>query len=368
MYICPNNVQNDCFSFLFPDFFDFELLRIFTMAVRLRMICLQLRAAISISFLLIHISGYSYENSSLRLLKCSNIKTFDETALEYSGIPLSTQHLVVFSICPQDCSSACKTDQYGIYSVDLPTYLNYKVQHYRYQCQAGAGGQDQDGNANSCQDNGNYEEQNSYVDARNYVECQQVQNNYGQQTYIGPICSNNQFRVALFSDQYCTQQLDSNYMSVEDFFGKAVSYHVFQENCMSCQEVGYYQEQDQYDADNVNEMCASLYDRAAKCEIQRGFQFSSSEASENQIENESISCPFIQSIIYDSYTEKGVINVSDVQDVVLRTVTLKQYIALLGFVIFFGVTWWTKRYYERKIAEAELKLNADYVQQMSNIS
>jgi hypothetical protein len=103
-----------------------------------------------------------------------------------------------------------------------------------------------------------------------------------------------------------------------------------------------------------------VYAASAKCEsgtgLQVGFvQMSREEEDyENQAENEFLACTFINSLIWNSYTEEGEINVKAPQDEIVRVVTKKQTIAmsLLGCTIalILALTF----YLDRKINQLQL--------------
>ena len=75
------------------------------------------------------------------------------------------------------------------------------------------------------------------------------------------------------------------------------------------------------DADDVNQMCENVYNWAAKCESPTGLESGFVQVNrdendyENQVENEFMACTFINSLIWDSYTESGEINWEAKQDV-----------------------------------------------------
>ena len=121
------------------------------------------------------------------------------------------------------------------------------------------------------------------------------------------------------------------------------------------------------DVDDVNEMCENLYTVSAKCEsttgLQNGFiqmhrdneknneDNDENEHNNNQVENEFMVCTFIQSLLFNSYTQTGVIDIRVPQDYIARTMTGRQQntliclgILLLGIV---GAIY----YYHKKIQQ-----------------
>lgn len=91
--------------------------------------------------------------------------------------------------------------------------------------------------------------------------------------------------------------------------------------CLSCHEDADDEDEADNDADDVNEMCENVYQWAAKCESKTGLEGGFVQVNrdeddyENQVENEFMACTFIDSLIWDSYTESGEINWEDTQDV-----------------------------------------------------
>ena len=81
-------------------------------------------------------------------------------------------------------------------------------------------------------------------------------------------------------------------------------------------------------------MCEELYNAAGKCEtkhgISAGFMQTNREDgnNENQANSEAKVCTFIDSLVLESYTEKGEINLNVIQDVVIRKTTSLQKICL----------------------------------------
>jgi len=318
---------------------------------------------------------YDLSDFSLRFERCQFVKMFDDDLAEDedSDSPLALKHFVVFRLCPSDSCSECEV--YGTYTLDVADYLQITIenqaQEFESMCE----------NCNEqCNDNGEYcsgcgqtcylyenLEANGYVDASQYIECQQLNiqndddgaangdddannNNADDEVvlYIGPRCnSGNSITIGLFSDEYCFEPIED--VDVEELLGSKLSYHLLAHTypssdpvCLSCAENVYAADDDQdaADADNVNEMCEEIYAASAKCEsetgLENGFIQTNREEGnyENQVENEVMACTFINSLIWDSYTETGEINVKDRQDVIIRQVTQHQTIALglIGFV------------------------------------
>jgi hypothetical protein len=268
------------------------------------------------------------------------------------------KQFIVFQICPSDaCDSTCGSGVHGNYVTEISDYLDATIE---YQQQAF---QDMCENCNercddvtSCTACGKVCYQwanlgnNGYVDAANYLECQKidVQNDDDNQNeyYVGPKCSSNgkSVKIGLFSDENCWEPVTG--VNVENVIGAKLWYQVLwrvmstsdgEDQCLSCMEDNKNNNKnanDAADADNVNEMCERVYETAAKCEspfgLENGFINVNREEEdyENQVENEFMACTFIDSLIWNSYTERGEINIFEVQDEVIRQATERQKTAL----------------------------------------
>ena len=190
------------------------------------------------------------------------------------------------------------------------------------------------------------------------------------QYYIGPYCQSTRttstdtaptsISIGLFADEHCYSPVTDVNMT-EVLGGIHLSYHLFQHTttspsstttatqnprqCLSCLETtndNNNNNNDANDADNVNEMCENLYTVSAKCEsttgLQNGFiqmhrdnnnQQQGSGVRQNQVENEFMVCTFLQSLLYNSYTETGVIDIRVTQDYIARTITHRQSMTLV---------------------------------------
>ena len=350
------------------------------------------------SFLLLAVGAsaqeyYPYDLStySVRFERCQDVKMFDDELAAQGEDPMALKHFVAFRLCPacDSCSS-----NYGKYVTDVETYLQYTVENQRrgleYMCENCAEECEGDactGCGKTCYEIQNMEA-NGYVDASQYIQCQQLggNNNEGEgeqeqggeqdaadddasAIYIGPRCSDNGQRIiiGLFSDAYCEEPMSD--MTVQEALGGApLSYHLLghvgsassTQSCLSCKENGDANDNqnDQNDADDVNEICEGLYDAAAKCETYTGIQYGFMQTArqngqdENQLETEFMSCTFIDSILMNSYTEEGEINVKDPQDEIIRHMTKLQGIVLCLLIPTVGGLLFLIRYYNRKNDEA----------------
>lgn len=187
-------------------------------------------------------------------------------------------------------------------------------------------------------------EANGLVDASDYIECQKLDggDDDDMELYIGPRCSKDGTRIviSLFSDEDCWEPYTD--LKPQDVLGMKLSYHILADtyssggDCLSCKEDADDENQnDEADEDDVNEMCERIYEESAKCEsrggIQAGFIQTMEEDNnyENQVENEFMVCTFIDSLVFNSYTETGEINIFDEQDEVIRQATTVQIGVLL---------------------------------------
>ena len=316
--------------------------------------------------------AYDLTQYSLRFEKCQYVKMFDDELAQESDSPLALKHFVVFRLCPSDaCESTCK-ENYGRYVVDVETYLESTVENQMRQIEYMCNNCDEECNENGeycsgcseqCYEYENLEEA-GYVDASEYMECQQLdaQNgDDGNQYYIGPRCnsSGNKIEIGLFSDENCWEPVDD--MDVEDLVGAELSYHLLAHTdssggsvCLSCKETQENaNENDNNDEDEVNEMCEDVYDNSAKCESETGIPYGfvqtkrENDEYENQVETEFMACTFIDSLIWNSYIETGEINIEEEQDVIVREITRNQALSLSLLVVtmlgLVGLMYWFQR-------------------------
>jgi len=328
-------------------------------------------------------TGYPYDLStySVQYEKCQNVISWSDDLAEDEDATtvLGLEHFVVFSLCPSDSCRTCYSD-YGQYVLPVEDYLasttEQSRQAFENKCQ---------GCEEACNDGGYCDEscladcemyqnldENGYVDASEYIQCQQIDvvandddnaggddgnKNEGDdddeqlQLYIGPKCSTNgrRIHIGLFTDEDCSVKYDMpEHYTTADYTGFQFWYGILSETydhsststsseCMSCAEEkdedddgnGNDNNNDNNDADDVNEMCEELYDAAAKCETKHGITAGFIQTNredgdgnyQNQVENEAKVCKFIDSLVLNSYTEKGHINLNVIQDVVNRRST-----------------------------------------------
>ena len=193
-------------------------------------------------------------------------------------------------------------------------------------------------------------EANGYVDATNFLECQMVyaaEDDGAQVLYAGPICASygTKIKIGVFTDQYC-MNVDASkdvedYLKDEDGYQMRLSHALLKsiyadDSCISCVDEQQDQQNDQNQNDDqnqqqqyqqTNEMCAMLYDEAAKCEESHGFEGAISQYENNQNQNqadqwynqeaqEELVCDYISSLKSGTYDESGEIIISGASSVV----------------------------------------------------
>uniref|UniRef100_A0A7S1Y4W5 Uncharacterized protein n=2 Tax=Grammatophora oceanica TaxID=210454 RepID=A0A7S1Y4W5_9STRA len=297
------------------------------------------------------ISGYS-----VKYEKCQFVKAYDDEMAENeeAGTVLATKRFVVFRLCPTGSCSSCNYN-YGEYLIDLETYLESTVEYQQAlqeeMCQAceecgnnnnnnnnGDNGDDGgrrflvdvdcDNCYDECQKIENMEE-NGYIDATEFLECQMIydpEDDGGQGLYAGPMCasSGTKIKIGVFLDEECSI-LDSS-KAVDDYLVDGDGYQMklshallktvyAEDTCYSCLMVDE-DENANDDANNngnddaepeVVDMCQALYEAAAKCEKNHGFDegYSNYYGYENQLAQEEIVCDFIDSLGSGTYDEDG---------------------------------------------------------------
>lgn len=302
------------------------------------------------------ISGYS-----LKFEQCQFVKSYDDELAEdeESTTVLGTKRFVIFKLCPT--GSNCNSN-YGEYAVMMEDYLESMTQYAQEaqesmceeceeNCQNNNNrfrfleeeGQEEEEDAEEDQDanndqqnnyNSNYDcecmdtcykienmEENGYIDATNFLECQQVyEDNYGNALYAGPFCSNGEkIKIGVFTDEECmfldTSKDVEDYLQDGDGYSMKLSHALLKttydkDNTISC----LVEEEDDGNNDNgdnaeaeIMEVCENLYETAAKCEKTHGFDngYSSYSGYENQLANEETVCNYISSIKAGSYSEEG---------------------------------------------------------------
>ncbi len=300
----------------------------------------------------VDLTGYS-----LRFEKCQFVKAYDqELAANGYETVLATQRFVIFRLCPSGNCKSCNSG-YGEYMVDMENYLGYTVEYRQeeqeemcgacqdacYSDDAAAAGddaaQDQDQNnyynrklayyssdcdtcVSACEKIDSMEE-NHYLDATNFINCQPVQetdDDGGAYVYAGPICASqgSKIKIGVFTDENCmfldsSKDVDS-YLTDEDGNAFKLSHALLKttydtSDCISC--AADVEGDDDGAAAEVKDVCAELYEASAKCESPYGFDgitsnnyYAQNEAA-NQVANEELVCDFISSLKSGTYSQDG---------------------------------------------------------------
>lgn len=309
-------------------------------------------------------------NYSVKFQQCQFVKTYNDELAENeeSSTVLQTQRFVIFRLCPDNDCSSCQYN-YGEYVIDLETYLEQTIQYeqelqeemceaceeyYENQGQQQEEGEEEQAEEGDEEDGGRkrrrklvdvdydscYEEcqkienmeENGYVDAVNFLECQQIydpEDDGASELYAGPICSSSgsKIKIGVFLDEECNQ-IDSS-KDVEDYLvdgdgnqirlSHALLKTIYAEDtCISCLEP---QEEDENNDGNgeqqeaeTTEMCRELYEMSAKCESKYGFEASMANQNyddyENQEDQEELVCDYVKSLKSGTYDEEGEIIVT----------------------------------------------------------
>jgi hypothetical protein len=181
-----------------------------------------------------------------------------------------------------------------------------------------------------CQKIANMED-NGFYDATNFLECDMIydpEDDNRQAYYAGPICASNgsKIKIGVFTDENC-MYIDSSkdvddYLKNDDGNAMKLSHALlkttYSDTCISCKEPADDDDEnndggdDAEDADEVIEMCETLYDASAKCEKVHGFDdgYSNYYGYENQLANEEVVCDFLSSLKSGTYDEQGEIVVT----------------------------------------------------------
>jgi len=212
---------------------------------------------------------------------------------------------IVFRACPQgDCSSNCK---YGAdYIVQLIDYVQayteardnlrqYNCEMVEENCECDDDQQDDEACLANCYAEAglNYcQDEEDEFDVEDYADCAQLEMNNDNNRrkldedegyYGGLYCSDDgeAVHMGIFSDEECSTRVSSSiyYQAT----GSALPYSsksVIGSGCVSCLNP-YYEDGDD-DNDNVdeqiNEMCAEVYEQAGKCETDLNIDYPSTDA------------------------------------------------------------------------------------------
>lgn len=294
------------------------------------------------------LTGYS-----LKFTKCQFVKAYSQDlAEEGADSVLATQRFVIFRLCPSSYCNSCNS-KYGEYAIDMNDYLDYTVEYRQeeqtemcetckeecyYDAGDDAGEEDAGDDAaeeaaaddarrlatssssscntclSACTKIENMEA-NYYIDATNFINCQQIRedNGYGA-LYAGPMCASygTKIKIGVFTDENCmyldTSKDVEDYLADDNGNGFKVSHALLKtvyddSECINCYQSG----DDDGAAGGVKDVCTNLYAAAGKCEKSHGFAggISSYYQADNQEENEDLVCEFISSLKSGTYSQDG---------------------------------------------------------------
>jgi len=279
----------------------------------------------------IDLSGYS-----IKFEKCSSVKGWSyeadgENNNEGADDKLVTNHFALFRLCPSDSYSSCSSD-YGEYLINLEDYLMATTEYFQQQqeemcnqceenCQQDDGGDGNQGddaaagddavagddaaNAYDCScvdecDKIENMENNGYLEASNYVECQELEqdgDDDGVQYFAGATCSSDgsKIKIGVYSDEDCAYSKSNLY--VDDYLNGFKLSHALLKNVYSGTEIPCSAYNEDGEAEE-NESCQELYEAAAGCESDYGFN---GYEQGNRAANEDVACDFISQIKSGSY-------------------------------------------------------------------
>mmetsp|Transcript_576 Transcript_576/g.1367 ORF Transcript_576/g.1367 Transcript_576/m.1367 type:complete len:416 (-) Transcript_576:41-1288(-) len=253
---------------------------------------------------------------SIKFQGCHYIAQWNDEADGEDDVRVATKSLVRFRLCPAD---SCFDDEtigcsngYGDYIIDMSTFLEAYLEGMEemreYQCQVyeeicndkcGDGGDD-DACEESCMTGYSmsycYQANNDAFDVMDYAQCAQWNgaadgerklednannndNNNGgnaNEYYIGPHCAEQggAIHLGLFTDDTCTTFSslgDSGFYSMAGFELPYSDENLVSDACISCKEGE--NDQNDNDADDVAEMCETMYGMSGKCETKMGVDY-----------------------------------------------------------------------------------------------
>jgi hypothetical protein len=200
--------------------------------------------------------------------------------------PTETERLVKFQLCPSDaCSSNGKCSNGAEYLVEMQEFVEAvyesKMTQQEYNCETVQDNCDCDNYndddvclaacyATAGLDYCEEAEDEDAFDIQEYLECREVEygDDDGNSIYIGAYCAGSGIELGVFSDRQCTKQIENSVY--EALSGYSLPTESLVDNtCISCKEPAEYDDDynaDQYDEDEVIEICEELYERSAKCE------------------------------------------------------------------------------------------------------
>lgn len=316
---------------------------------------------------------YDLTSYGVKFTKCQYVKMYDEEQSKYTSSVFTMKQFVIYRLCPLDSCDYCGSN-YGQYVVETDDYLQHVAEQHRDNFEDMCEYCDRE-----CENNNNNYycrkcwqcekveelEESGYVDATYLAACQKVQNGDDDDgnsniLYTGPRCNKegNSIKIDVFSDYQCTQPYS---VSIETVLGYKLHYYVLQHalgtSCTSCVESRDNNEDEDRDEDEDEnetlEFCKDLYTGSAKCETKHGFKNGISTYGDSSVEldNEFDVCTFIESLIWNSYDQKGEIDTYDPQDTMLRSITTVQRLSLCCLTVISMTFIIYANYLKKKIAK-----------------
>jgi len=178
----------------------------------------------------------------------------------------------------------------------------------------------QDDDANEYQNyynNGDNDADEEAFDVEEYFECTAYERNNGKVAYIGPHCKSDGMTISLgiYSDEMCNNYIGKS-VSIEAFINQEIDEEVFRQYydpedqpCIPCRAGDtLYENVDGDDDDGnaddeINDLCAGLYESSARCDK----QFRSYNERYSNADQMDLNCDFIASVVEGSYDEYGFI-------------------------------------------------------------
>jgi len=239
-------------------------------------------------------AGAYVANYSLKFQGCHEITQWNGDADGDEDVRVSTKRLVRFRLCPTDSckdetSAGCDSG-YGDYVMDMNTFLEaylqgveeereYQCQIYEEKCDYQCDGQDDDACDQACLTG--YGMSDCYqgegdedFDPVDYVQCAEWAGNGGDdgyQYYVGPYCGDQggAIHLGLFTDDTCTTFSSSgSFYSMSGYELPYSDQNLVSTVCASCKENADddNNNNNNNDADDVAEMCETMYQLSGKCE------------------------------------------------------------------------------------------------------
>lgn len=265
---------------------------------------------------------FSFVSSySIKFQGCHHISQWNDDADAENEVRIQTKRLVRFRLCPSNyCSesnTAGCTKGYGDYVVDMNTFVYsylealaeenaYKCAKYKNTCYNECdGADDYDGCMATCYSgygltcNGDDDDNDDgNLQAIDYAQCAQYEfpaqanddaDDGGRRRrldevnyYIGPFCADQggEIHLGVFTDDTCTTFVNGGKNLFYSYTGMQLPYSydsLIPTSCLSCAEVGADDDQananDQNDADDVKEVCQTIYKASGKCETKMAVDY-----------------------------------------------------------------------------------------------